>query len=618
MISVSTLSGYKLKTKFTVNISPSSVNPIISWGDGTFSNTATASHIFNNTGCYNLVVSNCFTTSAFPLSVFRGEFLENALNITYTGRLSAFAGCEKSFSINLSSTEPSATIYLYSSGSNSLPYNSTSRTFWSHLDPEWQFNDIHGNPINEITIQGTPIYNLSSQLLGYSALSTVSYIDDYPGHTNLFFTMKIDDHNSRVYSSLYYAVSSQTPLRLRISADGINDINKTQWADKNIPYTISVVGKECETIVYNASGYVAKLSVAEGCYGIGSNNYFSFLSAINLKDVNCFPTGGYSVTNLFVPSSAIPINYSISDYSEASCNVNVEEIEYERVRNSPLNVVLSAYAVVNVNGKQYSLSGISTPFNVYPLENIHKYYKLGEEKTVYDIIKRYSHFDLEQYSTFNSYLSAIAGEEGLNFYGDVQNIVKNTADIDTCSIHSLYDIAKKMDEPIDTFGLSFPSELLRFINDFSIPLPKLIGTRCSCNTNFNCQNCCGKNICSMCGFDKKSNLGNSLTLNSLVSANQIILIKEDGSDIFEFYHNNQNTTIRNLTGIPFDIKPTTSFCFYEWDQSKQNNPVHGLINYKDERNFLQKSLSANTDWYSENGVIEEVFNFILTKNLLDE
>lgn len=621
MISISPLSGYKFRTTFTTQLSPSSINPIISWGDNTFSHTSTATHVFSAHGIFNVLVSNCAETSAFSLSVLRGEFFENNIQISYSDNLSAYAGCSKTFNIAVSSVSPSATVFLYASGSNSVPYI-TPRTFWSHLNPEWEFQNVNGSPIAELTMNGTAVYNSSSQLLGYSALSTVYFIDDMPGNPILFFTMKIDEYNmpinSRVYSALSYSVSSQTPKNLHITADGINDINITQWADVNMPYTITVHGNQCNSIVYNASGYLTQIDIIQNCFGIDSDNYTRFLSAVNLTDSNCRPTGGYSINNLFLSSAFLSADQLYSNYSTEACDPNIEDIEYHKKRITPLNIVLSAHGLFNINGTIYSLSGTSAPFNIYPLENIHKYYKKGEEKTTYDIIKRYSHFDLDQLPNLDNYCRIVAGEDGIDFYGKTQNFAKDHMDIDVCSIKSLQDIASKKAVSIDTFDLSYPKEIEKFIDDFSIPLSKLIGTRCVCNMNFNCQNCCGKNICTVCGFDKKNNLGKPLTSSSPVSANQVLIIREDRSEIYEFYNVTQNTIVMNLTGFPFDEKGIDKFCFFEWNQTHQNNPVESVINYRDPRNLLNSGLSSINEWYSDNGVMEEVFNYLLTKNLLDE
>ena len=166
------------------------------------------------------------------------------------------------------------------------------------------------------------------------------------------------------------------------------------------------------------------------------------------------------------------------------------------------------------------MTGTSAPFNVYRFENFNAFYRKGEDMTLYDIYKKYSHFDIEQQPLFNSYLSAsLADIDSFGgLYDKIKNFAKDTSDVDLCTIDNLYSVAEKMDYSLDDFGLNFPSELSRYMNMFSIPLQKLIGTRCACNNNFNCQNCCGKNICSVCGFDKKSNLGSQLSLTDYVPA----------------------------------------------------------------------------------------------------
>jgi hypothetical protein len=91
--------------------------------------------------------------------------------------------------MSISSTEQYSTVFLYSSGSNAYPYNSD-RGFWSHLNPEWKFSDVDGNVISQLYVSGAPVYDINSNLLGYSAMSSVTYVDDMPGSPVLFFTIK--------------------------------------------------------------------------------------------------------------------------------------------------------------------------------------------------------------------------------------------------------------------------------------------------------------------------------------------------------------------------------------------------------------------------------------------
>lgn len=630
MIDLTPLSGLKYDTEFTVTISPSAETVMISWGDGTYSNTSTAYHTYSANNIYNVLVGSCGETSAFSVSASMGDFLENKIKITYDS-LTGLATCPKTFTINLSSLDKFNTVYLYSSGSNSVPYVED-RNFWSHLNPEWKFTDSNDKPISEITLEGTPQY-FNNMLIGYICSSAVSYTDDLPGHTNLFFTQIIKNQdlqiNSRIYSSLYYAISSLVPDKLLITSDGITPINEIQWADLNNPYLISVYSSDgCKNIVHNASGYFTSVKITSECNGIDAQLYTVPTSSIVLTDIDCFPIGGYLRTSFYVPASALPDNELTNNCSCIDkCDPKfrtIDETEFTQKRYVPVYTTISATGIFDVNGTIYSLSGISNAFNVYRLENFHQFYRKGEEKTIYDLLNRYSPNDLNQFPKFDEYLNAIAGQGDTlgKSWDKITNFAKDHADIDICTIDNIHDKATKMDVLINDFGLEMPEELKRMMNLFSIPLPKLIGTRCVCNTNFaNCENCCGKNICSVCKFDKRSNIGEALTLNDYVTAGQTILYKDAQGDIFNFLpifeQDNQTTyKLNTLTGGEICSRGFDKYCFFKWDQTKQGNPVEGIIDYLNPQTLIDRDLTTEEDWYKENGVIEETLNYILTKNLI--
>lgn len=620
MISVFPLSGYKNITNFITLVNPSNNDIIIDWGDSTFTNNVTSisssPHIYDNSGFYNIYVGSCANnvTSSFNLSVYNGPYLENNINVT-SQKLSSIAGCSNTFNMNISSKDLISTIHLYSSGSNSYPYNNV-RSFWSHLNPEWRFLDSLNNPIASLSITGNPIY-FNNSVVGYTALSTVQYIDDMPGKPNLFFTMVSNPYvNSRAFAAVNYTVSSDIPQGLLITADGLIDINEIQWADKPITYTVSVKGT-CSNIIHNASGHLIKTKITGGCYGINQSSYHYNTQDILLEDSNFLKIGGYSINTLSVPSSAIPNNISY-DNIDTSCGKNPLEIEIQKNRTSPYQIALSALATIRIDNKIYQLSGKSNTFNIYKFENFHDFYRKGEDKTVYDLIEKYNHFDLDTIPNFKNYVSAIAGSgDSLGkVYDKIVNIPRDISDIDLCTIDSLHDMSFRMDTIIDEYDVEFPEELRRVMDLFSIPLQKLIGTRCICNTNFNCQNCCGKNICGVCGFDKKNNLGKQLLSSDPVKNGQTILFKETGSDVIDFLPIYNDSLIRNISNQYILDKGIDNFCFYEWDKSAQNNPVESVIDFKNPNTILSRSLSSTDDFYGENGVLEESINYILTRNLL--
>jgi hypothetical protein len=271
-----------------------------------------------------------------------------------------------------------------------------------------------------------------------------------------------------------------------------------------------------------------------------------------------------------------------------------------------------------------TITGQSDYFDILAFENRHDFYRKGEDYTVYDILKKSLPFDVTQLDNFNSYLSSIAGQEDSlgKIYDKIYNFNKDHSDVEVCTFDNLIKKSNMLDFEMDDFGLELPEELKRLFNFSTIPLQKLIGTRCSCNNNFvDCNNCYATNICGICKFDKRTNLGSVIKQNDYVSAGEVILYKEIGGEIYNFLpvkkQNSNVFQLKELSSLPINYGDPTSYCFYRWDQTPQNNPVHSVINYNDQRNKLNPSLSSNDDWYSDNGIIDEMFNFVLNKYLIN-
>jgi len=624
MITLSPLSGFKNVTTFSFEISPSASDPIIDWNDDTFSYTNTATHIYSNIGHYNVIGGSCLSTSSFYVSVYDGDYFTNKISVERDA-ISCNVSTHFNFNINLSSNQASSTVILYSSGSNSYPYLEK-RTIWSHLNPEWEFkqNDVN---ISQLCMTGTPVYS-GTNILGYTACSSVTYLDDMPGNPVLFFTVAQTEQdipvNSRVYSAFTHSVCAVDPDKLFITSDGLIPLNSIQWSDHNIPFVVSVGSSEitASNILHYVSGSIIGVQYPSDCYGQALTSAEYNVANINLTDDKCFKTGGYSLSTFFIPNSALNEEYNVSNYQ--SCNYDPEKLEFYKNRKTPKNVALSATASISYHSNNYTLTGISNNFDVVSFGNRHEFYRKGEDVTIYDVLKNSLPFDVTEYVNFNSYLSAIAGE-GDSFgkiYDKIFNFNIDHSDIDLCSFDFLKSKAEKLGYNIDDYGLSFPEELKRVFNFSTIPLQKLIGTRCVCNTNFiDCENCVDTNICKLCNYDKKSNLGDQLLLSDYITAGDVILYKEDGGKYFNFFAVPEQDSIvykiSTLSAEPFNTVGIRSFCFYKWNSAPQNNPIQSFVNYKDERNSLNPALSSESDWFGDNGVIEEIFNYILTKNLID-
>jgi hypothetical protein len=624
MISISPLSGFKYVTGFTFTDNSSASDHFVNWGDDTFSYQTDSSHVYSAIGLYDVYAGSQDGTASFYLSVYDGEYFTNKIEVSRTA-LSSVVSCPFTFNINLSSDKSVNTVVLYASGSKSSPYQET-RNFWSHLNPEWEFL-YNGTQISQLEIIGKPVYSGSS-IIGYSANSAVSFLDDMPGNPVLFFTVQNFDNkipnNSRVYSAFSHSICAVAPDKLFITADGINPLNSIQWSDQDIPYIISVGSSQisCTNILHYISGNIMGIDFKSGCYGMSLSAIQFNSGSINLFDSDCFPTGGYTLSSFFYPGSSLPP--IITTNNSDKCNANYDKIEFYKTRYTPIGVSLSATGKFQYGNAVLTLTGQSEPFDLVAFENRHDFYRDGEDYTVYDIIRDSVPFELDQFKNFNLYLSAIAGPGDTlgKVYDKIHNFSKDFSDLEICTYESLIDKSIKLDSSIEDYGLEIPEELKRIFNFSTIPLQKLIGTRCVCNTNFvECQGCKYTNICSICKFDKRNNLGNNISLTEYITAGDTIIYKENGDQLFNFLaiqpQESNVFKLNTLSAEPIYSKGIDKFCFFRWDRTPQNNPVQSVVNYNDSRNMLNPSLSTNTDWYGDNGIVEEIFNYILTKNLLD-
>lgn len=623
MIQITPLSGFRNKTTFTFQDTSNSESAFVSWGDGSFSHNSSATHVFSEKGMYSSFGGNALETSAFNLSVYSGTYFQDRL-VVERSALSSLVTLPFTFSIYLSSTNQYNTVHLYASGSQSSPYISD-RNLWSHLNPEWEFlyNDLS---VFSVPVSGEPIFE-NSEVIGYSGKSVVKFKDDLPGNPILFFTLDKKEENiplnSRVYAAFSHSICAVNPDRLYITADGINPLKTIQWADKEIPVVISVGSSQLSSsnILHYVSGGISSAKLYSNCY-LGNLNSLSYnFSTINLFDENCFSTGGYILSTFSYPSSALN-NIEITNNLN-SCNQNYETLEFYKTRKTPENVILSAFGVFNYNNRTFILSGISNNFNILAFENRHEFFRKGEDYTVYDIIKESLPFELNEFPNFDLYLSSIAGSgDSLGkVYDKISNFDKDHSDIDLCTPENIIDKYKKLDESIEDFGLEMPEELKRLFHFSSIPLQKLIGTRCSCNTNFvNCANCQNSNVCRICKFDKRSNLGSQINLDDKISEGETILYKENNSENFNFLNvesqEKSSYLLRELSSTYINQMGIENFCFYRWNKTPQNNPIQSVVNFKDSRNLLNPGLSSNSDWYKDEGILEEIFNYVLTKNLI--
>jgi len=595
MFTLTPLTGYSIITEFQLtNLGSISSDFLVDWGDGFVESFNTSSeHIYAKKGIYDVIISDCETLSSFTLSAFN-YFIEDAINVTFDS-FSAYTGCQIPCTINISSCQPIVNINLYSRNSSSNP-SQINDTFWNHLSPEWAFLNSDGESVSSIDIHCDPVI-IDNITIGYTASDQIFYLDDMPGTPDLLFTITQFDQdtkiNSNVYASISLPISATIPSKLSITTDGLVPFANFFWSDNDVPVVITVSNDiGCSNIMHYASGYLTEVNLVDGCYGIPASSYNNPLYTEGF-DIPCINSDHFVTQVLNIPSSAIPSDI----YSDLNieCGVNPDEVVRERRRRSPLQMVLTATGIFNVDGILYTLSGQSDPFDVYKFEEFHQFRRFGEEENIYNLLEKFSHFNLDELPQFKKYLQSIAGDGDTlgKMYDKIVNFSSDHSDIDLCQITSIYDIASKLDADIIDFGAVFPEDIKRFLHLSSIPLQKLVGIR------------------YMSG-----KLGALLYPQDSIEMGEIVAYREVGGEFVDYFESPSNTTLQNLTSFPY-YENLNNYCFYRWEDS-QISVVDSVINYNDEKTLINRSVIDFDTWYKDKGIVDETFDYLLTKNLLNK
>lgn len=593
----------------------------VNWGDGTISNTQPYIHVYPNAGNYSILVIGCSGLSGTVLTenVCVEDQYPASINIidypTYT-----IAGSVGTFVVEVISPESNITLHFYASGSDSRPY-SQPEGFWDHLDPRWRFLDENDNIISTATFSAEPI-EVDTNTVAYSATYTFKYIDDMPKDVVLFVTQEIPDHNSRVYSAITHTVSGELPTHICITEDGVRPIYSMQWAGVPVPYMISFCSENSKLMHY-ISGNILSANFSSICSVITDSVN---ITTISVKDENyCFYTGGYLLTSTTInPDQISPPTIDI-EYDECSDDRVPIFTEYRLpARDSKLTVVGEA----TYDGNTVTVSGVSNTFSVYPFEEYNKFRRLGESEDLGEKLKYYAFTDrMRNYSGLWEYVDALMGSDrkslGSKAYFGIDRFVDQHSDIDRCNIKSILDSASEIGIVVDDYALNdMPYEIKRILDLASMPLEKIVGSRCFCNMNFSsCNGCVGKNVCGTCGFNKKDNVGDQLTTSDYITAGtDILYIENGGSTAFEILHvlpqgGSNVYPLSTLTASPIYESGLNNYCFFKWNNAFQGNPIESEIDYLSPFTSINPQLSSAEDWYGDGGVFEELLNYNLIKGL---
>lgn len=266
-----------------------------------------------------------------------------------------------------------------------------------------------------------------------------------------------------------------------------------------------------------------------------------------------------------------------------------------------------------------ALQGISAPFTVYDYDNNFRIKKINES---FNTAKQYQSLALPENlnkneTLFSNFLPAVVGSGVPSKYEDIgeisyeriANFLKQHTDIDTCGVEQLLSHCKSMDVDTYEYLASLPVEIKNALDLFSISKEKLRGY-----------------LDNLPILEKS--VGEALnTATTLVTAGQKMFLHNKFSATYSLI------TIPLLSGLA--VYPLSSFdsaglsqpffanyLFYEYtptypyDEEKETTPyIENIIDWNNQFTTFHYNISSKKDWYDENGVVEKIFNYLLTKNL---
>ena len=288
------------------------------------------------------------------------------------------------------------------------------------------------------------------------------------------------------------------------------------------------------------------------------------------------------------------------------------------------------------NYSTFGVRGISTPFKIYDIDNSYTIAKVNEEFDYAEYMKSLALPEIlsQNEKMFDEFIAALVGDGnptkeslGRVAYERIANFVQTHGDFETSEIDQLLSFAQQLSVPARTYGDGFPTEINRLLSLFSIPKHKLRGQIAY-------------------DSDISNNIGPILDESSYITAGQYIFVKDRRYDTYQLVSvaplssGNLLIDIENeegiltfdgysielpslaityqLSSIQIDGLRTPLFdnyYFFEYNE-EQIGYKGSIINWDSDFTTIDYTLSSYEDWYGDNGLVETMFNNILTKRLI--
>jgi hypothetical protein len=690
---VDTLSTFALPITPMTFITPSNElerhrKVVWDFGDGTISESISASKYYEYPGIYNvsLIVYDCnnnamISTVVKSISVYDfipftynldfNEYLTNIIedsNLLYNGLFVLYNGINLVYTIPESNLkcgkingpwrfnafyppyQPHTNIFYSSAGNNSSNYWNLDYKF-KHLENFHTFYEKTYNysisayqyvEIDKIVPSKSSIYarvvnnsieycsdgDSGACFVGLSGTKDVYYKDDSISDMvtidTWFDKSNIGIRNSPSTNyhnvlkiSLSASIIDNTPTYLSVTSNGLDgegtritsfDINPIKYFNTKIPFVVKVKDVNNFTIKNFDSVEIGDIG-------------FTILSSGSVLG-----SSQYNISS---------INYTLSSQNHGGAFRGYITFPYTGFDKLNTIQIQVSSTLINDQLSSYTLSGVSTAFNVYN-KNYYDLWKVNEDfnptQTLMDL--RFQETLQDKTVLFETFFKDIFGDEnsdhdaiGVQMYEKIANMVNNTQDLDYSEIDFLNSLAESID--YNNYGEEdyiYPNKIKRIMSLISMDRSKLIGELNKFRENFDVRGRTSKDKFGV-------NIGDKINpLTYTVSSNKPIVALEKFSNTYSLLNTYQPISALGSHTYPLStyssdwgwalVLPTTFnfsdiekyYLFFDYVDVYDNTPVGGIIDFNNTKTTILSS-STSASLFNRYGVFDHILLDTLYQSL---
>lgn len=428
-------------------------------------------------------------------------------------------------------------------------------------------------------------------------------------------------------------ILAPTDFTLSITKDGLQEYDKFEWANFGIPFIIAPKNK-CGTLVHYASGNLTELTVNSKCSYLTAGYQVSSLELKNFIECST-DKNGFLKGNIFIMNSALPTTYETVETIDC-LGYSIQNVETRTILYS---AQIEAKGYFNINGINYYLTGTSNTFNIKPFYDYYKLLKKNENRKIVDLMKTLCHDQkIKNSDGYWRFMNGMYGDSvfdlNVSLLEKVANFSENNDFVDYCHNRKIKTFYHLFNETINDYIIAkTPDSLDRLLNIFSIDYSKLFGHKCSCNTFFKLDGLRSDDApCKTCKQMRMvNNLGDMLSYNYQVTAGVPFLYLYKGElDVNIIYPSIQNglstyalsaledhcinQNYKSGCACSGGIRQFEDFCFYEWNQTPQNNILNNFLLFKNDETATNIDETISRDEW-ENDVMDEILSLTLFQEM---